>query len=45
MKQSPLTLRRWRGVECERLVDLGAFEGDPVELLGGKLRSRKTISG
>jgi Uma2 family endonuclease len=37
MKQSPLTLRRWRRVEYERLVDLGAFEGDPVELLGGQL--------
>jgi Uma2 family endonuclease len=37
MTQSPLTLRRWRRVEYERLVDLGAFEGDPVELLGGQL--------
>jgi Uma2 family endonuclease len=37
MKQSPLTLRRWRRVEYERLVDLGAFEGDPVELIGGQL--------
>lgn len=37
MKQSPLTLRRWRRVEYERLVDLGVFEGDPVELLGGQL--------
>src|SRR5947208_11504594 len=38
MKQAPLTLRRWRRVEYERLVDLGAFEdGDPVELIGGQL--------
>ena len=38
MKQSPLTLRRWRRVEYERLVDLGAFQdGDSVELLGGQL--------
>ena len=37
MKQAPLTLKRWRRVEYERLVDLGAFEGDPVELLGGQL--------
>jgi Uma2 family endonuclease len=38
MKQSPLTLRRWRRVEYERLVDLGAFEdGEPVELIGGQL--------
>ena len=37
MKQAPLTLKRWRRVEYERLVDLGAFEHDPVELLGGQL--------
>src|SRR5438094_899733 len=38
MKQSPLTLRRWRRVEYERLVDLGAFDEDePVELIGGQL--------
>src|SRR5712692_9590253 len=37
MKQAPLTLRRWKRVEYERLVDLGLFQGDPVELLGGHL--------
>ncbi len=37
MKQAPLTLKRWRRVEYERLVDLGAFERDPVELIGGQL--------
>lgn len=37
MKQVPLTLRRWKRVEYERLVDLGVFQGDPVELLGGHL--------
>ena len=37
MKQEPLTLRRWERVEYERLVDLGAFEGDAVELVGGNL--------
>jgi Uma2 family endonuclease len=37
MAQAPLTLRRWKRVEYERLVDLGAFEGDPVELIGGQL--------
>jgi Uma2 family endonuclease len=37
MKQSPLTVRRWRRVEYERLVDLGAFDNDPVELIGGQL--------
>ena len=38
MKQAPLTVRRWKRVEYERLVDLGAFEdGDPVELIGGQL--------
>ena len=38
MKQAPLTLRRWKRVEYERLVDLGAFEeGEPLELIGGQL--------
>ena len=37
MAQPPLTLKRWKRVEYERLVDLGAFEGDPVELIGGLL--------
>src|SRR3989442_3222710 len=38
MKQAPLTPRRWRRVEYERLADLGAFDdGDPVELIGGQL--------
>jgi Uma2 family endonuclease len=37
MAQAPLTLRRWRRVEYDRLVDLGVFHGDPVELLGGQL--------
>src|SRR5438874_1813835 len=38
MKRSPLTLRRRRRVEYERLVDLGAFDEDePVELIGGQL--------
>ena len=38
MKQAPLTLRRWRRVEYERLVNLGAFEeGEPLELIGGQL--------
>jgi Uma2 family endonuclease len=35
--QAPLTLRRWKRAEYERLVDLGVFEGDPVELIGGHL--------
>lgn len=37
MKQAPLTLKHWRRVEYERLVDLGAFEGEPLELIGGQL--------
>lgn len=38
MKQPPLTVRRWKRVEYERLVELGAFdEGDAVELIGGQL--------
>ena len=38
MRQPPLTVRRWKRVEYERLVDLGAFEDDePLELIGGQL--------
>lgn len=37
MTQRPLTLRRWKRIEYERLVDLGLFQGDPVELIGGHL--------
>jgi Uma2 family endonuclease len=37
MAQAPLTLRRWTRVEYERLVDLGAFDREPVELVGGQL--------
>jgi Uma2 family endonuclease len=37
MKEAPLTRKRWRRVEYERLVDLGAFDREPVELLGGQL--------
>lgn len=37
MKQAPFTSKRWRRVEYERLVDVGAFEGEPLELIGGQL--------
>jgi hypothetical protein len=37
MTQAPLTLRRWKRAEYDRLVDLGVFEGDPIELIGGQL--------
>jgi Uma2 family endonuclease len=37
MKQAPLTPKRWRRVEYQRLADLGTFEHDPVELIGGQL--------
>ena len=37
MIQAPLTLRRWKRAEYDRLVDLGVFEGDPIELIGGQL--------
>ena len=37
MTQAPLTLRRWKRVEYERLVGLGVFEGEPLELIGGQL--------
>jgi Uma2 family endonuclease len=33
----PLTLWRWKRAEYDRLVELGVFEGDPVELIGGHL--------
>src|SRR5216117_4090044 len=37
MTQSPLTVRRWKRAEYDRLVELGAFDGDPVELIAGQL--------
>ena len=37
MRQAPFTSKRWRRVEYERLVDVGAFEGEPLELIGGQL--------
>lgn len=35
--QTPLTLRRWQRAEYDRLVRLGVFEGEPIELIGGEL--------
>jgi len=37
MTQAPLTIRRWKRIEYDRLVDLGVFEGEPLELIGGQL--------
>ena len=37
MMQAPLTLRRWRRAEYARLADLGVFQGEPIELIGGQL--------
>jgi Uma2 family endonuclease len=37
LTQLPLTLRRWQRTEYERLVDLGVFRGEPLELIGGQL--------
>jgi len=37
MKQAPFTAKRWRRVEYDRLVDVGAFEDEPIELVGGQL--------
>jgi Uma2 family endonuclease len=37
MTQIPLTLRRWQRAEYERLVDLGVFRNEPIELIGGQL--------
>jgi Uma2 family endonuclease len=37
MTQPPLSVRRWKRTEYDRLVGLGVFEGEPVELIGGQL--------
>jgi Uma2 family endonuclease len=37
VKQEPLTLRHWTRAEYDRLVELGVFEGEPLELIGGQL--------
>src|SRR5262252_104691 len=37
MAQAPFAVRRWTRIEFDRLVDLGAFEGEPIELLVGQL--------
>ena len=37
MAQVPLRLRRWKRVEYDRLVELGVFDGEPLELIGGDL--------
>jgi Uma2 family endonuclease len=37
MTHPPLTLRRWKRAEYDRLVELGVFEGEPIELIGGQL--------
>jgi hypothetical protein len=37
MGQTPLTQRRWQRVEYDRLVELGVFQGEPLELLAGEL--------
>jgi Uma2 family endonuclease len=37
MAGAPLTLRRWKRVEYDRLVELGVFDNDPIELIGGQL--------
>src|SRR5262245_12911210 len=37
MAQTPLTVRRWRRAEYDRLVDLDVFRGEPVELIGGQV--------
>jgi Uma2 family endonuclease len=37
MSLGTVTLRRWTRVEYDRLIDLGAFDGDNIELIGGQL--------
>ncbi|MBI1846992.1 MAG: Uma2 family endonuclease [Candidatus Rokubacteria bacterium] len=35
--EATLTLRHWKRIEYDRLVDLGVFEHDAIELIGGQL--------
>ncbi len=35
--QIPLTLKHWQRAEYDRLVGLGVFHGEPLELIGGQL--------
>jgi Uma2 family endonuclease len=37
MPQIPSTVRRWTRIEYDRLVELGVFRGESIELLGGQL--------
>ncbi|HEY7366231.1 MAG TPA: Uma2 family endonuclease [Methylomirabilota bacterium] len=37
MARAPHTLRRWKRAEYDRLVELGVFEGEPIELIDGQL--------
>jgi Uma2 family endonuclease len=37
VKQAPLSVRRWKRVEYDRLIELGAFDREPLELIGGQL--------
>ena len=37
MAQAPLSVRRWTREEYDRLVALGVFDGEPLELIGGQL--------
>lgn len=37
MSQPQPGIRRWTRPEYDRLVDLGVFQGEPIELIGGQL--------
>jgi Uma2 family endonuclease len=37
MEQTPLTARRWTRKEYDHLGELGIFDGEPLELIGGQL--------
>lgn len=37
MSHAPVRLRHWKRAEYDRLIDLGVFQGEPVELIGGQL--------
>lgn len=37
MQREPFTPRRWTRAEYDRLVEIGVFEDEPLELIGGQL--------
>lgn len=37
MTTYPVRLRTWTRAEYDRLIEIGVFEGEPIELIGGEL--------